>query len=1052
MPAIGADCRKAALGLLLPLAAAAAYADSGTVYNPATQSFYRRIDTHMWWPAAAAHCQALGGHLATITGAEENQFVFDHLVATSDADAHWLGATDRLQEGSWRWTTGEAWTHSGWGPGEPNSCGGDEDYLWMWSNGLWNDNAEDASNCNGPADAFVVSALCEWDRRDEPLDLGSWTAESYPPLFNHPFPADWQLAPDRRSVFQEWNSPPAFFYSDFDAIGAAVEVTIEVQNLGDDDYIGIALGFRPGDTTNPNADYLLVDWKQADQWYDWGQILSCPAGSHLASAGLAVSRVTGVPTVDELWAHFNHPCSGAGNGVEELQRGATLGATGWRDRQRHTFRFEFTATSLTVHVDGGEELAVAGSFRDGRLAFYGLSQEDVVYAAWRPMSPGNWVRWDPAVGGNGHYYAAVAVPGGIDWDGAAAAASARGGHLATVTSAEENAFIYSLVDSPEFWSQLPSSTTRSSVAASESGYLTFGPWLGGLQPPGSPEPGGGWQWVTGEAFSYSNWHLGQPNEADQSGENQDRIHMVSFGHPTRVGAFAEVEAARGRVDGRGFWNDLAGGAWAIPGYVIEASGPGDPYFFDDFDGSDLDPGRWTASLGPPRFYCDADCSTGYWTTPTGSPSYGSISVSDSWVVLDNDRSTVFPFVESSYNPFPPSGDFRLDARMKYDRVTTHGSGFYALLRDSENPLWPLSNRVFRIWADNDGDYVFLFDQVWLRSPRDTSEHLYSLIYSGGAYTALVDGVAVLGPVTSTVRPNQLAFGNVGWAWWFPALWSTFRLDSVGVTVQGPGNSPPVARCRDVELSAGEESCPVEASIDDGSYDPDGDDFALTQEPPGPFPLGTSEVTLRVSDGELEESCRATVTVVDRSAPAVWCNAPRTITPSLAPVSFTPVAADNCGGATPVVHDSRCSGMNAHGGPIRPPCQVATDGTTITILDSGGVGTSIRWKVFARDDDANRTDVVCEVQVVRPGLSRCESADLNLAGWAVGWQQEFSAPRSITASDFHIVGPGGDVVFTAGETIVLEHGFSVGDSREFAARILPQLEVEAIAEVCLQLGD
>ena len=45
--------------------------------------------------------------------------------------------------------------------------------------------------------------------------------------------------------------------------------------------------------------------------------------------------------------------------------------------------------------------------------------------------------WDPAEGGNGHWYKGTAAPG-IAWDEAAAQAEALGGYLCTVPSEEEN--------------------------------------------------------------------------------------------------------------------------------------------------------------------------------------------------------------------------------------------------------------------------------------------------------------------------------------------------------------------------------------------------------------------------------------------------------------------------------------------------------------------------------------------------------------------------------------------------------------------------------------
>ena len=54
------------------------------------------------------------------------------------------------------------------------------------------------------------------------------------------------------------------------------------------------------------------------------------------------------------------------------------------------------------------------------------------------------VQWSIADGGNGHYYEAVLVPEGISWTDADLIASSKAGdwHLATISSAEENDFVY----------------------------------------------------------------------------------------------------------------------------------------------------------------------------------------------------------------------------------------------------------------------------------------------------------------------------------------------------------------------------------------------------------------------------------------------------------------------------------------------------------------------------------------------------------------------------------------------------------------------------------
>jgi hypothetical protein len=75
------------------------------------------------------------------------------------------------------------------------------------------------------------------------------------------------------------------------------------------------------------------------------------------------------------------------------------------------------------------------------------------------------------------------------------------------------------------------------------------------------------------------------------------------------------------------------------------------------------------------------------------------------------------------------------------------------------------------------------------------------------------------------------------------------------------NRAPIASCRSITVEAG-ESCAAGASVDDGSSDPDGDQILLTQDPPGPYGLGSTGVTLTVTDPRgFLDTCEATVTVV-----------------------------------------------------------------------------------------------------------------------------------------------------------------------------------------------
>ena len=210
-----------------------------------------------------------------------------------------------------------------------------------------------------------------------PVDLNTWSAESYPAVAG--FGAGvWTPAPDGSSVHQSVNGQPTLYVSDFNAFGTDVRGTIRVNTSGDDDYIGFAIGYQPGDTANAAADYLLVDWKQSSQFFDFGNPSNTPGST--AFEGLAVSRVSGIPTADEFWGHVNFDADG--NGLEELARGNTLGATGWNEFTDYEFRFVFQPNSLMVFVDDQLELSINGTFSDGRLAFYNFSQSDVTYSAF----------------------------------------------------------------------------------------------------------------------------------------------------------------------------------------------------------------------------------------------------------------------------------------------------------------------------------------------------------------------------------------------------------------------------------------------------------------------------------------------------------------------------------------------------------------------------------------------------------------------------------------------------------------------------------------------
>jgi hypothetical protein len=161
----------------------------------------------------------------------------------------------------------------------------------------------------------------------------------------------------------------------------------------DDDVFGIVLGWQSGYFSNLAADWILIDWKGDTQNFDWdagaGSRSNATAGTNMLE-GLAISRVTGIPSADELWGHVNEPfdpeamTGNADGGVEELARGAVNGATNWEvsPAPEYEFRILYEPNRLRVFVDGTLEADIAGTFPDGVLGMYTQANQQTVFENW----------------------------------------------------------------------------------------------------------------------------------------------------------------------------------------------------------------------------------------------------------------------------------------------------------------------------------------------------------------------------------------------------------------------------------------------------------------------------------------------------------------------------------------------------------------------------------------------------------------------------------------------------------------------------------------------
>ena len=202
------------------------------------------------------------------------------------------------------------------------------------------------------------------------VDLTGWTENG---LRGNNDAGNWTVQPGNDEVLRTFNGQPsAFFAPGANDQGSALRGTIRVETSSDDDFIGFILGYQDAEFNSTSADFWLIDWKQGDQ----------SLAQNLAVDGLALSHVTGdvanTLSANDFWEHTGT--------VNEVQRGLSLGSTGWVDNTEYDFDLSFTDSLIEVKVNGTTELSYTSAlnggnpFTDGAFGFYNYSQSNVRYA------------------------------------------------------------------------------------------------------------------------------------------------------------------------------------------------------------------------------------------------------------------------------------------------------------------------------------------------------------------------------------------------------------------------------------------------------------------------------------------------------------------------------------------------------------------------------------------------------------------------------------------------------------------------------------------------
>jgi len=471
-------------------------------FNHATNKVYLKT-SNVTWEQAETIAQGMGAHLTTINDATENTYI--NTVATNG----WIGYNDKATEGTWVWANGETATYTNWNGGEPNNAG-NEDYAAIYSNGGWNDLYASYSSIGGIIEMSTGATIGElkfnpttqhvyartgpsytWEvaqtvARTAGADLVTLNDDAENSWVQSNYTGDnWIGYYDDSNNTGQPDPPGDWKWSNGEAPGYANWAGPTEPNSSMEDHATIRGDTQWNDLGGYNARRAIIEFPDTVANADLSDPVFNPANGHIY-VRTTPTTWQGAENVAKLNGHHLVTIE---DEAESKFIGGTMG-TGWIGIHDNTHEGKWVWTSgqtpaftnwNTGEPNGGTSENCGAVYASGKWNDWaGSNTTRGIVELPTTFAVGEY-RYSPFTE---HVYARTNAQ---TWDNAQLLAKALGGDLAAINSAGENNWLQGQYSGVSWTGFHDVDTTNAS------------------------DPPGIWQWVNGDAVTYTNWASGEPN-------------------------------------------------------------------------------------------------------------------------------------------------------------------------------------------------------------------------------------------------------------------------------------------------------------------------------------------------------------------------------------------------------------------------------------------------------------------------------------------------------------------------------------------------------------